>query len=235
MFKTKFKEFLPYMSEDTGLETGTGAEEPEVAEPDVEEGAEEPEVAEPAKGEADAAFAEMRRQLEAAERRAAEAEQMNQEYDAALGLFFQGDNKAAQARAYHDDLPLEQVIADMNEARESNNLRAQLEKTQNERDALLFENLKAQDKLELESAGYHVDKLEDLGNDYFAFRGMGISAVQAYEGLQMRKGTPPKSLGKVQTATPKKDYFTREEVEAMSPSEIKKNYDKIRNSMGKWK
>lgn len=233
MFKTMFRAFQPYMAEDDGLSAGAGAEAPEVAEPVVEEGAEETEPAEPSKS--DAAFAEMRRRAEEAERRAAEAEQKNREYDDALGLFFQGENKAAQARAYHDDLPLEQVIADMNEARESNNLKGQLEKVQQERDALLFENLKAQDMRELEKAGYHVDKLEDLGDEYFAFRGMGISAVQAYEGIQMKKGTPPKSLGKVQTSPPKKDYFTRDEVEAMSSSERIKNYDKIRASMGKWK
>lgn len=232
MFRKMFS-FQPYMAEDDGLTAGTGAEAPEVAEPVVEEGAEETEPAEPSKS--DAAFAEMRRRAEEAERRAEAAEQMNREYDDALGLFFQGDNKAAQARAYHDDLPLEQVIADMNEARESNNLKKQLEQVQSERDSLLFENLKAQDMRELEKAGYHVEKLEDLGDEYFAYRGMGIPAVQVYEGIQMKKGAPPKPLGKVQTASPDKDYFTRDEVEAMSSSERIKNYDKIRASMGKWK
>ena len=71
MFKTMFRAFQPYMEEDDGLSAGTGAEVPEPAEPVIEEGAEETEPAEPSKS--DAAFAEMRRRAEEAERRAAEA------------------------------------------------------------------------------------------------------------------------------------------------------------------
>ena len=65
MFRKMFS-FQPYMAEDDGLTAGTGAEAPEVAEPVVEEGAEETEPAEPSKS--DAAFAEMRRRAEEAER-----------------------------------------------------------------------------------------------------------------------------------------------------------------------
>ena len=54
-------------------------------------------------------------------------------------------------------------------------------------------------------------------------------------GLQLKKGKPPKSMGAVKTATPQKDTFTREEVEAMSSKERVKNYDKIRKSMASWK
>ena len=239
MYLSKFKKF-PMMNADDGLDAGgTSVETPEVAEPAIEEGVEEQEVAEPVeepvRTESDAAFAQMRRQLEAANKRLAEMEQANAEYEDALGLYFQGDNKIAQAKAYHDDIPVEKVIADMEAAREAKTLREQLAQAQKERDTLAFENLKAQDLKAMHDAGYKVEKLEDLGEAFFAYRGMGIDPVRAYEGLQLKKGKPPKSMGAVQTATPERDTFTREEVEAMSSSERKKNFDKIRKSMGTWK
>ncbi len=239
MYKNSFKKFLPMLDADDGLTAGgTGVEEPEVAEPDVEEGVEETEAAEPSEEEqpkSDAAFANMRRQLEAANKRIAEMEQTATEYEDALGLFFQGENKAAQAKAYHDDLPLDKVIADMNAAREKKTLEAEITEKQRQIDALLFENQKAKDLKALHDAGYKVNSLDELGEDYFAFRTMGMTPQQVYEGLQMKKGKPPKSMGEVKTATPQRDTFTREEVEAMSSAERVKNYDKIRKSMSTWK
>ena len=64
---------------------------------------------------------------------------------------------------------------------------------------------------------------------------MGIAPATIYEGIQLKKGTPPKPIGKVKPSTPEKKYFTRDEVEAMSPKERIKNYDKIRDSMTTWK
>ena len=239
MYRTMFKGFQPFLDADDGLNVaGTGEEVQEIAEPAVEEGVEEQEVAEPVetgRTESDAAFAQMRRELEAANRRIAEMEQTAGEYEDALGLFFQGDNKAAQARAYHDDIPLERVIADMEAAREKKTLEERLQAVEQERNNLLLANLKAQDLKALHDAGYKVENIDDLGEDFFAYRGMGIDAVRAYEGLQLKKGKAPKSMGAVKTATPAQDTFTREEVEAMSSADRVKNYDKIRKSMAKWK
>lgn len=239
MYKKVFNGFFPLLDADDGLSVGgTGEEVQEVAEPADEEGVEEQEVAEPVetgKTESDAAFAQMRRELEAANRRIAEMEQTAGEYEDALGLFFQGENKAAQARAYHDDIPLEKVIADMEAAREKKTLEERLHATEQERDSLLLANLKAQDLKALHDAGYKVESIDELGEDFFAYRGMGIDAVRAYEGLQLKKGKAPKSMGSVKAATPTRDTFTREEVEAMSSSDRVKNYDKIRKSMASWK
>lgn len=239
MYRRMFKGFQPFLEADDGLNVaGTGEEVQEIAEPAVEEGVEEQEVAEPVetgRTESDAAFAQMRRELEAANRRIAEMEQTAGEYEDALGLFFKGENKAAQARAYHDDVPVERVIADMEAAREKKTLEERLQAVEQERNNLLLANLKAQDLKALHDAGYKVENLDDLGEDFFAYRGMGIDPVRAYEGLQLKKGKAPKSMGAVKTATPTQDTFTREEVEAMSSADRVKNYDKIRKSMTKWK
>lgn len=239
MLKTMFRSFAPFLDADDGLDVGgTGVEAPEAADPVDEVGEEEQEVAEPVnetgKTDSDAAFAQMRRDLEAANRKALEAENQRAEYEQALGLFFDGENKVAQARAYHDNIPLEQVISDMENARREKDLETQLESIQKERDALLLENLKAQDLRELAAAGYKLESVDELGSDYFAYRGMGITPVQAYEGLQLKKGTKPKAMGEVKQATPERETFTRDEVERMSSAERVKNFDKIRKSMSTW-
>ncbi len=243
MFKLKFRSFEPMLDADDGLDIGgTGAEEQELADPVVEEGAEEQEAADPA-DKSDAAFAEMRRlnealtrQLADANKRAEDLEQSNSEYERALGLYFDGENKAAQAIATHDEIPLERVVADMQARRDAREQEKATETLTQERDRLLYENRKMKDLAELRAAGItDVNDVEELGEEYFALRAMGIAPATIYEGIQLKKGTPPKPIGKVKPSTPEKKYFTRDEVEAMSPKERIKNYDKIRDSMTTWK
>lgn len=242
MFKLSFRSFQPMLDADDGFVGGTGAEELEVAEPTVEEGAEEPEVAEPV-DKSDAAFAEMRRQnemltqqLQASNRKAEDLEMSVSEYERALGLYFDGENKAAQAIANHDELPLEQVVSDMQSRREAREQEKATESLTQERDRLLYENMKMKDLAELRAAGVtDINDVEELGEEFFALRAMGIPPKTIYDGLQMKKGTPPKAIGKVKPAVPEKDYFTVDEVQAMSPKERLKNYDKIKASMPRWK
>ena len=238
----------PY-SEDAGLDGGnpieesvveTGEEEVEIAEPSDEEGAEEQEVAEPVEEESksDAAFAKMRRDMEAAQKRVNELESQIKEYDDALGQWFQGDNKVAQAHAHYEDIPLEEAISNIEQKREIDQLRAEKAALEEQKNQLEFNNLKATDLKELKSkySDANIKDVEELGEDFFKYRTMGIDPVTAYEAIQMKKGQPPKPIGKVKTGAPTKTgYFTREEVKAMSPSQISKNFDKIRESMGKWK
>jgi DNA repair exonuclease SbcCD ATPase subunit len=238
--------FNPLRSEDAGLDGGyaeaveTGEEEMETAAPSDEEGVEEQETAEPAEEESksDAAFARMRRELEEAQRRAEELEMQVQEYDDALGQWFEGDDKIAQAYAHYEDIPLDEAISNIEQRREINQLKAEKALLEEQRNQLEFNNLKAEDLKEIKSkyADAGIKDVEELGEDFFKYRTMGIDPVTAYEAIQMKKGQPPKSMGKARTGTPTKTgYFTREEVQAMSPSQISKNFDKIRESMSKWK
>lgn len=241
--------FNPLRSEDAGTDGGypieesvveTGEEEMETAEPSDEEGAEEQEVAEPVEEESksDAAFAQMRRDLEAAQKRASELEEQIQEYDDALGQWFQGDNKVAQAHAHYEDIPLDEAISNIEQRREINQLRAEKQALEEQKNQLEFNNLKAADLREIKNkySDANLKDVEELGEDFFKYRTMGIDPVTAYEAIQMKKGQPPKPMGKAKTGAPQKTgYFTKDEVEAMSPSQISKNFDKIRESMSKWK
>ena len=226
---------LPMLEEDDGLNIGgTGEEEQEVAEPVNEEGGEEQEVAEPV-NKSDSAFAELRRRAEEAERRVNELEARNAEYDETLGLFFDGDNKIAQARAYHDEVPVEQVVANMQAAREREEMQSQNESLKAENDLLRYNQMKAQDLAELKEHGItDIADVEELGEDFFRYRANGLSASEAYDFIQMRKPKPPKSMGKVEPSPTEKEFFTRDEVMAMSSAERFKHIDKITASMKKW-
>ncbi len=234
----KFLGFNPMLSEyaEAGAEAGedyeAGAEEEDFAEPlEEEEGAEEEEVADlPETSKSDAAFAELRRRAEEAERRAQEAED-------ALGLWFEGDNKAAQALAHYEDISLDEAIDSIQQRRDQRALEEEATELRNELDQLRFNELRAQDLKAIKEAipDAKINDVLELGEDFFKYRTMDIDPVTAYEAIQMKKGVPPKSMGKARTSAPAKSgYYTRDEVASMSPAEISKNFDKIRKSMGKW-
>lgn len=220
------------------------AEMTEVAEPSEVEvlGEEEQEVAETAKTEQDAAFAQMRRHNEELARQLAEAQKQSKEYEDALGLFFDGEDKALKAHAYYDERPFEEVKAETE-------MQAQLAELQNKNASLEQQLLEQQaqaqmdaDLAEIQKSHPEVKSIDELGPEYLAFRfnPMGeMGAEQAFQMMMAYKGnTTPKKppiIGNVSTADkPQSDYYTREEVEAMSPAEVKANYDRIRESMSKW-
>ena len=204
----EFKRF-PMLDADDGLDIGgTGAEEPEVAEPVIEEGVEEPEVAEPVKNDSDTAFAELRRRAEEAERRVSELEASNAEYDETLGLFFDGENKIAQARAYHDEIPVEQVVANMQAAREKQEMQSQNETLKAENDLLKYNRQKDLDLAELKEHGVTgISDVEELGEAFFRYRANGLTASEAYDFIQMKKTETAKGNGRCQTFSYRKGIF----------------------------
>lgn len=235
-----FRRFLLDPDEGLGggeVTEGTGAEEMETAEPSEESGAEETETAEPSDEKSDRAFAEMRRKLEEAQKQISELESMNADYEEALGHWFDGDNKAAQAIAHYEDIPLEEAMRNMEQKREANKLAEEKKALEDELQQLRYESMKAKDLEEIRTKYPDTDlrDVEKLGDDFFAYRAMGIDAVTAYDAIQLKKGVPPKPMGKAKTSAPQKTGgFTQEEVRAMTPSQISKNFDKIRESMSKW-
>lgn len=238
-----FSRFEPLLApEDMGGGGESGVEVQDVAEPETEVGVEEQEPAEPVESKSDASFAKMRRELEALQKeketwsqKEAEWNETRDEYEEALGRYFQGENKAAQAIAHYDEIPLEQVVNDMKARRELNGLRAENKRLADELNAQGFENAKAKDLAEIKAAFPDADITDVMDIENFAqFRAMGIEASKIYEAHKMKQGNPPKSIGKVKASVPTKDTFTKAEVDAMSPKDRIKNFDKIRASMAKW-
>lgn len=231
-------EFETFVSEETGAEDQEIAATGEVE----ETGAEEQEVAEPARTEQDAAFAQMRREKEELSRQLAEAQKQSKEYEDALGLFFDGEEKALQAQAYFNERPIEEVRAEQ----EMQSQLAELqERNQTLEQQLVQQQAQAQmdaDLAEIQKKHPEVKSIGELGNAYLAFRFNSIGETSAEQAYQMMKAyqkqTTPKKppiIGGVSTTSrPSSDYFTREEVEAMSAEEVSKNYDAIREAMNHW-
>lgn len=243
MFRTLFSDrFMPFMEEDGGLSIGAGdegaegAEETEPAEPSPEpEGAEETEPAEPdeegGKTSADAAFAEQRRRI-------AELEQQNRDYEEALGLFFEGDDKVVQAHALGEDKSEEQVKAELEAKSERERLQQENDELYAEIASRDAEMMMERDLKSIQAIDPAVKSLDELGDDYFDYIAGGLTGVQAYYATKAKaeaeKITSPSAPGRVNEKPEERDYFTKEEVENMTPEEVHKNYDKIRKSYAKW-
>lgn len=225
-------------------EMGEGAEELEVADQaeGVPSGAEEQEVAAPVKTEQDAAFADMRRQIEALQRERDEQSKRAQEFEDALGLFFDGDDKAGQANAYYNERPYEEYRQEQDTIAELEELRANNESLQKQLTEQQANAQMSADLAEIQKIAPEVKSIGELGKAYLAFRFNSMGGNDAVTAFKMSQAytqanTPkkPPVVGSVSTqAKPQSDYYTREEVEAMSQKEVSANYDAIRQSMTKW-
>lgn len=236
----RFTELLkkPFLDEFEGGGGAIGAEETGAAEPsetDETIGAEEPEVAEQGTGktDADARFAEMRRENE-------QLKALNSQLEDALGNFFDGDtdqkvvaaNALAQGKTeqeIREEIEAENKLNSLNQ--ENENLRSQLldieTKTQMEHDLQTIQQIDPS-----------IKSLDDVGKDFLDYIASGLDATQAYYATKAKeaaeKPKPPEEVGKVNQSSAPKDYYTREEVQAMSQEEVHKNYDTIRKSMSRW-
>ncbi len=172
----------------------------------------------------DAAFAAMRREIK-------QLKLENARKDKALGLYFDGDNKEIEAIAH----AMGQDPADVQKAFDADAKISQLEETlQSER----AERAMEKDLAEIQKLDPNVKSLDDLGETYANYIRAGLSGVEAYAAIKAKENlnteTPPKTIGNLSTAQVKKDYFTSEEVDRMSPSEQLANHEAIMNSMAKW-
>lgn len=227
------------------FETNIGEEALEVADPTIDSedvGAEEQEVADPVvdnaeaetgKTDSDSAFAEMRRELEA-------LRNSNAEYERALSNFFpDAEDKALAAEAFYQDREYDDLLAEREEANELDGLRNENEQL---RQAVLeqqAEKLMADGLKEVQALDPTVKSLEDLGDSFAGYIANGLTTKQAYFACKAEKQAttivPPKATGKVEsTSSAPKEFFTQEEVEAMTKEEVKKNYETIRKSMTRW-
>lgn len=172
----------------------------------------------------DAAFAAMRREIK-------QLKLENARKDKALGFYFDGDNKEVQAIAHAMGQAPEDVQKALDTDTEISQLRADLQKERAER-------AMEKDLAEIQKIDSNVKSLDDLGETYANYIRAGLSGVEAYAAIKAKENlnteTPPKAIGNLSTEPAKKDFFTSEEVDRMSPSEQLANHDAIMASMAKW-
>ena len=214
------------------------AEMQEVAEPADVESAEMQEAADPANAEqpvtqeqtrtsSDAAFADMRRQNQSY---AQEIERQNRiigQLQDALGLYFEGNDPeelALAARAYAEERPIEDVREDYKAEQELADLRANNKLLQDQLMDLQVDTLMRDALLELQSIDPSIESLESLGQDFADYIAAGLNTKQAYYATKAlhsnEKVYAPKSIGRVQSPSLERDYFTSEEIDSLTDEEL---------------
>lgn len=188
--------------------------------------------------EKDSAFAKIRREMEEAKKQKEMLAKTFQQF----GFKGTPEEIADQANAHYTGKPIEEVrqqrvIAEKQQQEETQRL-AELEFYRNkEIERLMNDDLKRIQKLDPT-----VKALNDLGDDYFNLIKVGVDAEIAYEAVKQKKlretKTAPPEIGRVNSNTKvEKDYYSPEEVDKMSTAELDnpKIWEKVRNSMTKWK
>ena len=239
----------PEFTEPAAIEQGAAdesAESPEVAAPEVSEDApDEPiestmedfEADMPeGKRSRDSAFAEMRRAREDAEAerddlRTQLEELQRQQREAEL-------IQAAREMGLEDD-EIQQVLADAEaeeqRAAEEQRLTDENERLNQELMDIRITQAMEEDLRAIRAIDPEIKSLDDLPDEFFTFISAGLSGEDAYFAMKAKEqktafGAAP-SPGKANQAAVQRDYYTSEELDAMTPEEILANMDKVNRSL----
>lgn len=215
----------------------TGVEEQETAEPVSEETVEESK-----KTEEDAAWARIRREseqarkeLEAAQRELAQLKASNEARESAYSRLTGNDNGEIAAIAEATGMSEDEVIAEIEAAQESAQKDLLIEQLQNQVTSIEAERLMQADLETIRKVDPSLKSLEDLGEGYIEYIAAGLDPVKAYWAIKAEERasqmTPPKEIGRVETSSAEKDYYTDAEIDAMSSEELTKNWKKV---MASW-
>lgn len=222
----------------------TGEEVQEVTDPESE--ATEPAPEESGRTEADAAFAQMRREKEQymSELQAARAEldalrekeAQTEARNNAISKLTGDENGQIAALAEVTGLSEEEIIAEMEAAEESAQKDLRIQQLEERINSVEAERLMQADLAVLQKIDPTIASLNDLGDEYVQYIQAGLDPENAYWAIKAKEqanhATPPKEMGKVNTGSAEKDRFTEAEIEAMTPEQRAKNYKKIIASWG---
>lgn len=102
---------------------------------------------------------------------------------------------------------------------------------------LIIERQMAEDLKKIRELDANIEDLAMLGDEYAELIADGVSADEAYRTVKasMEKSKVPVMGDIISRGGTSGDFFTREEVAAMNPAQIKKHYEKVRKSMARWK
>lgn len=209
---------------------GAEGQEPEPPETVTEEPEEEGE---------DPVLEELREAKEEAERRAAEAEERLKRQEALLGRASDSDDPALDMAAEILGIEPSELEAAVNQELEAERAAKERESLEEELESLKVEKEMEKDLIEVRKIDPGVKSLVELGETFFKCVAAGMNATEAYHASraveEKTTPTPPAEIGKVNQSSVEKDFYTKEEVEAMTAEEVEKNLQKIEVSMKKWK
>lgn len=236
-------------------EVNQGVEEQEVAEPveTPEAGAEVQEVAEPVEKEGvsgeesertaqDAAFAELRRAKEDAEKKNEELQAQLEQRNARRQIFenvYGNEEPEIEAIAERLGLDVDELREEIAAEEEIEQIKAENARLASELEEQRIVETMKNDLAAIQKIDPSVKSLEQLGEDFLNFVSSGLSGVDAYFAIKAKetatRAKPPAEIGKVNRAEAPKDFYSEAEVDAMSEEEVRKNLDVIHESMKKWK
>lgn len=210
------------------------AETQEVADP-VEESdnsAESTEDHSSGRTEADAAFAEMRRRIQELEAENGDLERRNGAMSGALSRYFEGesdDDLIINANAYADERDPDDVRQEYERNLELEELRMMNEELQEQLTSVEIERLMQDGLREVQELDPNIKSLEELGDTFVDFIANGLTTKQAYYATlafnNNEKVFAPDAIGKVADTKSERDYFTSEELDALTDEDL--NNEKI--------
>ena len=225
------------MYEDYNIES---AESQEVAEPETSETPTEEASESFGRTEADAAFAEMRRQNQDLQSQLDDMVRRNAAMSGALSRYFEGeddDELVINANAYAEE-------RDPAEYREQYERDLELERLQAQNSALEEQLMDAEvNRLmreglrEVQAIDPNIKSLEELGDSFVDFIAAGLSTEDAYWAVQAKerstKVLAPDAIGKVADTKSERDYFTSEELDALTDDDLNDDaiYEKAMRSL----
>ena len=219
----------------------------EVAEPETEalESEETQEVAETApetetpsepqsgRSEADAAFAEMRRQNQALQH---ERELMMN----ALNRYFDGDTVeelVINANAYAEQRDPEDYRQEFELSRDFEDLKARNAELEEQLLDAQVERLMRDGLREVQAIDPNVKSLDDLGESFARLIANGVPTKEAFyasRAMELKeKILAPDAIGRVSDTKAERDYYTSEELDNLTDEEMDANWDKVMRSMGR--
>ena len=219
----------------------------EVAEPETEalESEETQEVAETApetetpsepqsgRSEADAAFAEMRRQNQALQH---ERELMM----SALNRYFDGDTVeelVINANAYAEQRDPEDYRQEFELSRDFESLKARNAELEEQLLDAQVERLMRDGLREVQAIDPNVKSLDDLGDSFARLIANGVPTKEAFyaaRAMELKeKILAPDAIGRVSDTKAERDYYTSEELDNLTDEEMDANWDKVMRSMGR--
>lgn len=232
------------MDENYNIES---AENQEVAEPENEslESAENQEVAElensetsdtnesvepeesSGRTEADAAFAEMRRRIQELEGTNADLVRRNGEMHGALSRYFEGEDDEEliiNANAYAEERDPDDYRADYERERELEALRAQNEELQERLTDVEVQRIADEGLREIQALDPNIKSLDELGQAFIDFIAGGLDIKKAYYATLAYNNNEriyaPDAIGRVADTKSERDYFTSEELDALTDEEL---------------